>query len=54
MMTDLFYNAGGLLTTVAVAAIAYQFWIRPSLLAEFRKDFQDAFDDGRGPPESPA
>jgi hypothetical protein len=54
MTADLSYNIAGLLIIVAAVAIIYQFWTCPSLLAKFRKDFQDALDDGRGPPESSA
>jgi hypothetical protein len=54
MTADFFYNVAGLLTIASRLTIAWYFWTHPGLLAKFRKDFQDALDEGRGPPESPA
>jgi len=54
MTADLLWNLAGLLYLAAAAAIVWQFCTHPDLLTKFRKDFQDALDDGRGPPDAPA
>jgi hypothetical protein len=54
MTTDLLCNVAGWLAFASALAIVWYFWAHPGLLAKFRKDFQDALDEGRGPPESPA
>jgi hypothetical protein len=54
MAAGFFWNLAGLLALAAVAAIFCRFWVHPDLLIKFRKGFQDALDDGRGPPDAHA
>jgi hypothetical protein len=54
MSANVFYNAAGWLAIASVAAIIWYLGVRRGLAAQFRRDFQDALDDGRGPPNSPA
>jgi hypothetical protein len=44
----------GWLAVAGALAIAWYVWAHTDLIDRFRKDFQDAIDKGRGPPESPA
>jgi hypothetical protein len=44
----------GWVAVAAALAIGWYFCARTGLIDRFIKDFQDAIDEGRGPPESPA
>jgi len=54
MTAGFLYNLAGWLTIASALAVVWYFWTRFGLWAKFKKDFQDALDEGRGPPESPA
>jgi hypothetical protein len=54
MAEDVLYNATGFLAIASVSTIVWYFCKFPNQLTKFKKDFQDALDEGRGPPQSPA
>jgi hypothetical protein len=54
MTVNAFYNVAGLLAIGSAAAILTYALAHPRLLAEFRRQFWEAMDEGGGPPGSPA